>query len=109
MPEEGFKDPHMALPACPDANAVDWANAYKAGPILNMEGNGGVWVIHGDLEVDNFVIGTDDQKDASHKHFIESGLHIISLPKDLSSLKGNPQTTQQALPMSCLSYLLALI
>ena len=109
MPEDGFKDPHMALPACSDANAVDWANDYKAGTIPNMEGNGGMWMIHGDLEVDNFVIGTDDQKDASSKHFIESGPNIILLPRDLSSLEGYPQTTQQVLPLSCLSYLLALI
>ena len=84
MPEEGLKDPHMALPACSDVNAVDWANAYKAGTIRDMEGNGDMWMIHGDLEADNFFIGTDDQKDASYKHFIESGPNIILLPRDYS-------------------------
>ena len=108
MPEEGFKDPHMALSACSDANAVDWANAYEVGTIPNMEGNGWMWMIHGDLGVDNFVIETDTQKDANHKHFIESGPHIMLLPRDRSSLEGNPQTTQKVLPMSCLSYPLAL-
>ena len=30
MPEGGFKTPHEAAPACSDANAVAWANAYKS-------------------------------------------------------------------------------
>ena len=28
MPENGFKKPHDAAPACSDKNSVAWANAY---------------------------------------------------------------------------------
>ena len=88
MPEGGFEDAHSAAPACSDANAVAWANAYKAGTVPDMEGDGWMWMIHGDLGVDNFTVGTDGQKDAGHMHFIESGPHMMLMPKDPSSLQG---------------------
>ncbi len=43
---------------------------------------------HGDLGVDNFTLGTDGQKDAGHAHYIESGPHLMLMPKDPSSLEG---------------------
>ena len=86
MPEGGFKSPHDAAPACSDKNSVAWANAYKAGTIPEMEGDGWIWMIHGDLGVDNFIVGTDGQKNAGHKHYIESGPHMMLMPKDPSSL-----------------------
>ena len=45
-----------------------------------------MWMIHGDLGVDNFTVGTDGQKNAGHKHYIESGPHMMLMPKDPSSL-----------------------
>ena len=88
MPEEGFGKPHDAAPACSDKNSVAWANAYKAGTIPEMEGDGWMWMIHGDLGVDNFTVGTDGQKDMGHEHYIESGPHMMLMPKDPSSLDG---------------------
>ena len=88
MPEGGFENAHSAAPACSDKNSVAWANAYKAGTVPDMEGDGWMWMIHGDLGVDNFTIGTDGQKDAGHKHYIESGPHMMLMPKDPASLKG---------------------
>tara|TARA_Y100001970_G_scaffold131137_1_gene161779 strand:- start:8 stop:622 length:615 start_codon:yes stop_codon:yes gene_type:complete len=88
MPDGGFKVPHDAAPACSDKNAVAWAIAYKAGTIPEMEGDGWVWMNHGDLGVDNFTLGTDGQKDAGHAHYIESGPHLMLMPKDPSSLEG---------------------
>jgi hypothetical protein len=43
-------------------------------------------MLHGDLGVDNFTLGTDGQKNAGHKHYIESGPHMMLMPKDPSSL-----------------------
>ena len=86
MPKNGFNTPHDAAPACSDKNSVAWANAYKAGSIPQMEGDGWIWMLHGDLGVDNFTVGTDGQKDAGHKHYIESGPHMMLMPKDPSSL-----------------------
>ena len=86
MPKNGFNAPHDAAPACSDKNSVAWANAYKAGTIPQMEGDGWIWMLHGDLGVDNFTVGTDGQKEASHKHYIGSGPHMMLMPKDPSSL-----------------------
>ena len=102
MPEEGFAKPHDAAPACSDKNSVAWANAYKAGTIPDMEGDGWMWMIHGDLGVDNFTVGTDGQKDAGHAHYIESGPHMMLMPKDPSSLDGQSTDSQRERHMSCL-------
>ena len=91
MPKDGFKHPHETAAACSDKNAVAWANAYKSNNKPELEGDGWIWMIHGDLGVDNFKPYTDGQKDAGHKHFIESGAHMMLMPKDPSSLDG--QTT----------------
>ena len=91
MPEGGFKSAHDTAAACSDKNAVAWANAYKANKTPDLEADGWIWMLHGDLGVDNFTPYTDGQKDAGHKHFIESGAHMMLMPKDPTSLDG--QTT----------------
>lgn len=88
MPEGGFKTPHDAAPACSDSNAVAWANAYKSQQIPELESDGWIWMLHGDLGVDNFKPYTDGQKNMGHKHFIESGAHLMLMPKNPSSLDG---------------------
>ena len=88
MPMGGFKDPHESAAACSDKNAVAWANAYKSNTKPELEGDGWIWMLHGDLGVDNFKPYTDGQKDAGHKHFIESGAHLMLMPKNPSSMDG---------------------
>lgn len=91
MPKGGFKTPHGAAAACSDKNAVAWANAYKANTNPELESDGWIWMLHGDLGVDNFKPYTDGQKDMGHKHFIESGAHLMLMPKDPTSMDN--QTT----------------
>jgi len=88
MPKDGFKDPHESAAACSDKNAVAWANAYKSNTKPELDGDGWIWMLHGDLGVDNFKPYTDGQKNAEHKHFIESGAHLMLMPKDPSSMDG---------------------
>ncbi len=88
MPEGGFKSAHETAAACSDKNAVAWANAYKANKTPDLEADGWIWMLHGDLGVDNFTPYTDGQKNAGHKHFIESGAHMMLMPKDPKSLDG---------------------
>tara|TARA_B100001027_G_scaffold102832_1_gene70705 strand:+ start:243 stop:791 length:549 start_codon:yes stop_codon:yes gene_type:complete len=88
MPEGGFPSAHHAAPACSDKNAVAWATAYKASEVPKLEADGWIWMLHGDLGVDNFTLGTDGQKDAGHEHYIESGPHMMLMPKDPSSFDG---------------------
>ena len=91
MPEGGFPDAHASAAACSDRNAVAWVEAYIADTTPKLESDGWIWMKHGDLGVDNFKPYTDGQKDAGHKHYIESGAHMMLMPKDPSSLDG--QTT----------------
>ena len=88
MPEGGFKSAHETAAACSDKNAVAWANAYKANKTPKLEADGWIWMLHGDLGVDNFTPYTDGQKNAGHKHFIESGAHMMLMPKNPKSLDG---------------------
>ena len=88
MPEGGFKSAHETAAACSDKNAVAWAKAYKANKRPDLEADGWIWMLHGDLGVDNFTPYTDGQKNAGHKHFIESGAHMMLMPKDPKSLDG---------------------
>ncbi len=91
MPEGGYADAHASAAACSDANAVAWVEAYIANKTPVLESDGWIWMKHGDLGVDNFKPYTDGEKDAGHKHYIESGAHMMLMPKDPSSLDG--QTT----------------
>ena len=97
MPEGGFKSAHETAAACSDKNAVAWANAYKANKTPDLEADGWIWMLHGDLGVDNFTPYTDGQKNAGHKHFIESGAHMMLMPKDPKSLDG--QSTDYTLSL----------
>ena len=45
-------------------------------------------MLHGDLGTDNFKPHTDGQKDAGHRHNIESGPHLMLMPQDPASLEG---------------------
>ena len=54
MPKMGFKNANEAAPACADANAVAWANAYIAQEKPEIENDGWIWMKHGDTGVDNF-------------------------------------------------------
>ena len=91
MPDGGFADAHATAAACSDPNAVAWVEAYIADKTPQLKGDGWIWMKHGDLGVDNFKPYTDCQKDAGHKHYIESGAHMMLMPKDPTSLDG--QTT----------------
>ena len=89
MPKMGFKNPNEAAPACADANAVAWANAYisKTKPVI--ENDGWIWMIHGDTGVDNFRPHSEgDKANTAPEDWIYSGSHLMLMPKDPASLDG---------------------
>ena len=89
MPKMGFKNPNEAAPACADANAVAWANAYisKTKPVI--ENDGWIWMIHGDTGVDNFrPYSEGDKANTAPEDWIYSGSHLMLMPKDPASLDG---------------------
>ena len=92
MPEGGFNTPHDANPACGDAASLAWVDAYMNNTIPEMESDGWLWMLHGDTGVDNFRAYSEGDREGSNPiHFIESGPHLMLLPKDPKSL--DTQTT----------------
>jgi hypothetical protein len=93
--ENGWKDPHEAMPMVGDGPAMQWAMAYMGGKTPEMDTDGWAWMLHGDMGEDNrkhLVI--DDEGVAKAKadsQWIESGAHLMLFPKDPASLEG--QTT----------------
>ena len=60
--------------------------------IPEMESDGWLWMLHGDTGVDNFRAYSEGDREGSNPiHFIESGPHLMLLPKDPKSL--DTQTT----------------
>ena len=90
-PENGWKDPHEAMPMVMDAQAMKWAMAYMTGTKPELDHDGWMYMLHGDMGEDNTKQLVLKKEDAADGHWIESGAHLMLMPKDPASLKG--QTT----------------
>ena len=80
-------DPRMATPACMDSNAMAWANAYMNQEVPKLKKDGWAWMIHGDTGADNFrAFSEGDKAGTNPEDWIESGAHLMLMPKDPSTL-----------------------
>ena len=83
MPDSGWKNAHHAMPACVDAQSLKWMQAYMGGISPELDHDGFMWMLHGDVGEDNttpMVMSKKDAKDPSQ--WIESGPHLMLMPKD---------------------------
>tara|TARA_B100001057_G_scaffold146868_1_gene146815 strand:- start:270 stop:914 length:645 start_codon:yes stop_codon:yes gene_type:complete len=87
-PENGWRDPHEAMPMVMDAQAMKWAMAFMSGKKPELDHDGWMYMLHGDMGEDNTKQLVFNKEDAAEGHWIESGPHIMLMPKDPSSLKG---------------------
>ena len=85
MPEDGFSTPHHAFALCADDEGFKWASAYMEGTTPNMERDAYIWMLHGDTGEDNAAPGGNKSMAMKHDHWIESGPHLMLMPK-------NPET-----------------
>ena len=53
-----------------------------------MEKDGYAWMLHGDMGEDNTKPMVMNKEDAAEGHWIESGPHLMRMPKDPASLDG---------------------
>ena len=90
-PENGWKNPHEAMPMVMDAQAMKWAMAFMSGKKPELDHDGWMYMLHGDMGEDNTKQLVFKKEDAAEGHWIESGAHLMLMPKDPTSLKG--QTT----------------
>ena len=80
-------DPRMATPACMDSNAMAWADAYMNQSDPKLVNDGWAWMIHGDTGADNFrAYSEGDKAGTDPDDWIESGAHLMLMPKDPKSL-----------------------
>ena len=87
-PEKGWKDAHEAMPLCGDAEVFKWISAYLSDEVPDMDYDGYAWMLHGDMGEDNSTPKVMSKDDAKEGHWIESGPHLMRMPKDPSSLDG---------------------
>ena len=88
MPENGFETPHHAFALCADDEGFKWATAYMGGTKPEMERDAYIWMLHGDTGEDNSMPGGDKNMAMKHDHWIESGPHLMLMPKDPATIAG---------------------
>ena len=86
--ENGWKDPHEAMPMVGDAQSMKWAMAYMSGQTPELDHDGYSYMLHGDMGEDNTKHFVLNKEDAAEGQWIESGAHIMLFPKDPASLDG---------------------
>jgi len=86
-PEKGWKNAHEAMPVCADAASMAWMQAWMKSEKPQLERDGFMWMLHGDMGEDNttpMVLKKSDAADPSQ--WIESGPHMMLMPKDVAAL-----------------------
>ena len=88
-PEGGWETAHAAMPVCTDDVGMQWMSRFMAGEAPELERDTFMWMLHGDVGEDNTTAGVLNKADAKDpSQWIESGPHLMLLPKDPSSLDG---------------------
>ena len=87
LPENGWKDAHDAMPGCGDAEGMKWMQAALSGAKPEIERDTFIWMLHGDVGEDNTKMGVLNKADSTPGEWIESGPHLMLMPKDPSTLE----------------------
>ena len=88
-PACGWSSAHAAMPVCTDEVGMKWMSDFMAGKDPDIERDAFMWMLHGDVGEDNTTAGVLDISDATDpSQWIESGPHLMLLPKDPASLDG---------------------
>ena len=85
-PAEGWPTAHNAEPICLDAVGFQWIAGYMAGTPPVMDRDTFVFMLHGDNGYDNSNPAVRKQADAAPGQWIESGPHLMLMPKDPATL-----------------------
>ena len=81
VPSGGWRSAHEAMPACHDGEGMKWMMDYMAGKAPVMERDTFMWMLHGDMGEDNTKAGVLNKADAVAGEWIESGPHLMLMPK----------------------------
>ncbi len=89
MPETGYETVQHAVPACMDMEAMKWMQAYKNGVAPQLDRDGYMWMLHGDMGADNTSPYVTLESEASDpEEWIVSGPHLMILPANPDAYQG---------------------
>ena len=86
-PKMGWNSAHQAMPVCHDDEGMKWMMAFMQGKKPDMERDSYMWMLHGDVGEDNTTPAVMNNSDSKPGHWIESGPHLMLMPKDPTSLE----------------------
>ena len=85
-PEKGWKSAHEAMPACFDEVGAKWMGAFMKDEKPNLSRSTFMWMLHGDVGEDNTTPKVLKKADSTPGEWIESGPHLMLIPKNASDL-----------------------
>ena len=96
-PENGWKDAHEAMPMVADAQGMKWAMAYMGGTKPELDHDGWMYMLHGDMGEDNSVgmrlsVDSDGKIDIKEKENRPTTATVLTKPcyKDSKSSLQRP-------------------
>ena len=98
VPEAGWSSAHEAMAACHDGEGMKWMTGYMAGEKPQMTRDTFMWMLHGDMGEDNTKPAVFDKGDLTPGEWIESGPHLMLMPKDPASLAHFPTNFDTGAP-----------
>ena len=81
-PADGWPGVHVASPICADPEGMKWIQAYVSGKTPKLERDTIIYMQAGDEGYDNTDPTVVEKKDAKPGQWIESGGHVMLMPKD---------------------------
>lgn len=87
FPKTGWMDEHDAMPGCADTEGLKWMKAATGGTKPSLTRDTFIWMLHGDVGEDNTKMGVLHEKDSTPGEWIESGAHLMLMPKNPKTLK----------------------
>ena len=87
FPKNGWQNEHDAMPVCGDEEGFKWMAAALSGTKPNIKRDAFLWMLHGDVGEDNTKMGVLRKSDSAAGQWIESGAHLMLMPKDPDTLK----------------------
>lgn len=96
-PEGGYESAHQAMPACFDSVGAQWMQAFMGGVVPEVDRATVVYMLHGDTGEDNTKPGVMSKEEAGD-NWIESGPHVMWMPKQASDLDGFPTDFRKGEP-----------
>ena len=86
VPAKGWKSAHDAMPACFDAEGAKWMAAFMKNEKPALSRYTFMWMLHGDVGEDNTTPLVMSKEDSTPGEWIESGPHLMLIPKDASEV-----------------------